>query len=191
MDGSELIEQAMNTQRSVASFMLRFTQDLWQDENGDPQVQWRGRINHVQGSEEIPFTDFSEALTFIQKQLQDLTLRAFPGADAEIREKALKESFKIWEQFTAGYADLVFTAMEKTFKGSQEIQGRVGEALAKSFELWMPPGFRTTAAPAGGPAASVQSAPESPTELATQLEALHTQVAALSAKLEALENEQP
>ncbi|HUF36912.1 MAG TPA: hypothetical protein VMN57_00160 [Anaerolineales bacterium] len=191
MDSNQILEQALNTQRSVASFMLRFTQDLWQDENGDPQVQWRGRINHVQGSEEIPFTDFTEALTFIQRQLQDLTLKAFPSADPEIREKALKESFKLWEQFTADYADLVFATMEKTFKGSQEIQGRVGEALAKSFELWMPPGFRSTAAPAGEPAASAQSTPESPAELRTQLKALNAQVAALSAKLKALEKKQP
>jgi hypothetical protein len=180
MDGSEFIEQAMSTQRSVASFMLRFTQDLWQDENGDPQVQWRGRINHVQGSEEIPFTDFTEALTFIQRQLQDLTLKAFPSANPEIREKALKESFKLWEQFTAGYADMVFRAMQGTFQQSQEIQGQVGDALAKTFELWMPPSLRT-----GQPTASAE-APG--IDLMGQIETLTAQVAALAAKIESLES---
>ena len=181
MDGSEFIEQAMNTQRSVASFMLRFTQDLWQDENGDPQVQWRGRINHVQGNEEIPFTDFTEALTFIQRQLQDLTLQAFPTADPEIREKALKESFKLWEQFTAGYADLVFAAMQNTFRQSQEIQGQVGEAFVKSFELMLPPGFRAEMA-------SVRPA-EPDDDLMGKIDSLSAQIRALAAKIEALETD--
>ena len=191
MDGSQLIEQAMNTQRSVASFMVRFTQDLWQDENGDPQIQWRGRINHVQGSEEIPFTDFTEALTFIQQQLQDLTLQAFPaGADPEIREKALKESFKLWEQFTANYANLVFTAMQGAIERSQEIQSRVGDAFSKSFELWMPPAFRPGSADvretreAKAPA---PSEPEDPGEIIRQIDGVIAQIQTLAAKIEALE----
>ena len=139
MDGNTILEQAMNTQRSVASFMLRFTQDLWQDENGEPRVQWQGRINHVQGDEEIPFTDFTEALAFIQKQLQDLTLKAVPGADAETREKALKESFKYWEEFTAGYTKMVSSAMEQAFRQTQEIQSQFGDAWLKFLEGWIPP----------------------------------------------------
>ena len=167
MNGNDLIEEAMNTQRSVASFMLRFTQDLWQDENGDPKVQWRGRINHVQGDEEIPFTDFTEALTFIQKQMQELTLKAFPAADPGTQEKALTESFKLWEQFTANI-------------GSQ-----VSDAFAKTFSLWFPPAFR-------GPAGAEQKAgtavePELSPEIAAQIESLTQQVKALSEKIEALE----
>lgn len=182
MDGSSILEQAMNTQRSVASFMLRFTQDLWQDENGEPQVTWRGRINHVQGEEEIPFTDFTEALAFIQTELQDLTQKAFPGADADFREKAQRESFRIWEQFAAGYTDLLFKAMDNAFKGSQEIQGRVSEAFAKSFEMWMPSSLRTESAAA--PQANVSRE----TALAEQIQALTAQVAALAEKIQTLES---
>jgi len=179
MDSSQFLEQAMNTQRSVASFMLRFTQDQWQDENGDPQVSWRGRVNHVQGGEELPFTDFTEALTFIQHQMQDLTLRAFPDAAPEVQEKALKESFKLWEQFTADYTNRVFSAMENAFRQSQEIQGQVGDAFAKSFELWMPRSQRSSMPTASEEARGI--------DLMKQIETLTAQVAALAAKIESLD----
>ena len=182
MDGTQLLEQAMNTQRSVASFMLRFTQDLWQDENGEPKVQWQGRINHVQGGEDLPFTDFTDALTFIQKQLQDLTLQAVPAADTATQEKALQESFKIWEQFAAGYSGMVFKAMEDAFRQSQEIRSQAGEAFTRAFELWMPPAFRSeSAAPATA---------ETRIDLMKQIENLSAQVQALSKKIQELEKQE-
>ena len=42
----------------TASFMLRFTQKIFNSESGEPQVQWRGNIRHVQGGEEKRFSDF-------------------------------------------------------------------------------------------------------------------------------------
>jgi hypothetical protein len=180
MDGSQWIESTMDTQRSVASFMLRFTQDLWKDENGDPQVQWLGRINHVQGDEEVRFTDFTEALTFIQNQLQDLTHRAVPGATPAFREKALNESFKLWERFTADYTELVLKGMQDAFNRSRDIQDQVGDTFARSFEQWLPPGFRREASPA-------RSEQEPHADLMSEIETLTAQVAALAAKIEALE----
>ena len=54
---------------NVASFVLRFTQDLWQDDEEDSHVRWRGHIKHVQGEGESRFTDFAEAVAFIQQNL--------------------------------------------------------------------------------------------------------------------------
>ncbi|GAB4579022.1 MAG: hypothetical protein Fur0022_17590 [Anaerolineales bacterium] len=182
------LEQALNTQHQVASFLLRFTQDMWQDENGEPKVQWRGNIHHVQGDKDIPFTDFTEALLFMQKQLQDLTLQAFPAADAQMQEKMLAESFKLWEQFAASYSKMLFQAMEQTIQRSQEIQHQVGDAFTKAFEVWMPPIFRSEKAK--GPETVRDQNPVeagvSP-ELVQQLATLTAQVQALSAKIEALE----
>ena len=31
----------MKAQRDIASFVLRFTQELWQDPQGEPRVEWR------------------------------------------------------------------------------------------------------------------------------------------------------
>ena len=65
-----------DTQRDVASFLIRFTQDLWRSPTGDPQIAWRGHIRHVQGETEETFTDFAEALKFIQDHLAQ---RVTPG----------------------------------------------------------------------------------------------------------------
>jgi hypothetical protein len=177
MNSNPLFEQALNTQRNVASFMLRFTQDLWQDENGEPKVQWRGHINHVQGDEELPFTDFTEALLFMQKQMQDLTLQAFPTSEPAAQEKLLAESFKVWEQFSANYAQMLRQAMEQGLQHTHQFQQQMGAAFAKAFDLWTPPSFRGAQAPAGGtPAADLHSLIAN---LTAQVESLSAQVASL------------
>ena len=67
----------------TASFMLRFTQKIFNSESGEPQVQWRGNIRHVQGGEEKRFSDFDEALGFIQSKLADLTIGAMEDKPLE------------------------------------------------------------------------------------------------------------
>ena len=36
----------------TASFVLRFTQKIFQNEEGEPQIQWRGNMRHVQTGDE-------------------------------------------------------------------------------------------------------------------------------------------
>ena len=59
----------------TASFMVRFTQKIFEDESGQNDVQWRGRISHVQGGDQQAFTDFKDAMTFIQDHLADMTIK--------------------------------------------------------------------------------------------------------------------
>ena len=48
---------------TIASFVLRFTQELTSDtQHGTP---WRAVIRHVQSDEEVHFTEMDEALAFI------------------------------------------------------------------------------------------------------------------------------
>ena len=58
----------------TASFMLRFTQKIFQNEDGESQVQWRGNIRHVQGGDEKRFSEFDDAVTFIQGKLAEMTI---------------------------------------------------------------------------------------------------------------------
>jgi len=171
MNPQELFEQALNTQRNVASFMLRFTQDLWQDENGEPRVQWRGRINHVQGDEEIAFTDFAEALAFIQGQLTELTLKAIPGGIGMEQEKVLQESFKLWEQFASSYSNMMFEAMERTIKQSKAIKEQMDEAVEGALKGWKMPAPQK----------------EDQGQLLELLKDMHKQIQTLTEKVEKLE----
>ena len=167
-----LLEQTMNTQRNIASFMLRFTQDLWQDENGEPKVQWRGNIHHVQGEEEATFTDLAEALAFIQKQLTELTLNAIPQGVKMEQEKVLKESFKLWEQFASSYSNMMFDAMERTIQQSQAIKDQMDEAVKQAMQGWQMPAASPT---------------DDPSEIVELLKSLQKQIADLTKKVEKLE----
>lgn len=48
---------------TIASFILRFTQELTSDT--EPMAPWRAVIRHVQSDEEAHFTQMDEALAFI------------------------------------------------------------------------------------------------------------------------------
>ena len=50
-------------QEQTASFLVRFQQRIF-EENGESEVQWRGKISHVQDGEEQRFSDFNDALSF-------------------------------------------------------------------------------------------------------------------------------
>ncbi len=116
---------------NIASFVLRFTQDLWQDMQGKFHVRWRGQIRHVQGDEEERFTDFAEMVTFMQRYLTQLTMDTLSGDKSMSQEKVFQESIKLWEQFASSYSDMMFKAMEQTVKQSESFQ----EQAVKAWQL--------------------------------------------------------
>jgi len=80
----------------TASFMVRFNQKIFEDE-GESKVQWRGKISHVQGGDEKSFSDFNDALTFMQKKLAELTKEATKDKSEEQQEGILKKSLYMWK----------------------------------------------------------------------------------------------
>lgn len=132
-------ETGQNRQHNVASFLLRFTQDLYEDADHDAHVRWRGQIRHVQGDEESRFTDFSEAVAFIQRNLTELTAESLSGAENMSQEKIFAESFKLWEQFASSYTDIMQNAMEQTLKQSELISQQVESAREQAIKAWQIP----------------------------------------------------
>ena len=65
----------MSKQQQNASFMVRFNQQISKD-GDNSNHQWRGKISHVQGGDEKRFTDFNDALLFMQEKLAELTQEA-------------------------------------------------------------------------------------------------------------------
>lgn len=61
---------------TIASFVLRFTQELTADT--EPLTPWRAVIRHVQSDEEAHFTQMDDALAFIG---QYVDLSNGPAAD--------------------------------------------------------------------------------------------------------------
>ena len=80
----------------TASFMVRFNQIIF-EEDGESKVQWRGKVSHVQGGDDKSFSDFKEAVAFIQSKLADLTLEATKHETPEVQDSLLKKSFSLWK----------------------------------------------------------------------------------------------
>jgi hypothetical protein len=154
---------------NIASFVLRFTQELWQDAQGEPHVQWRGHIRHVQGNEEGRFTDFAEAVAFIQRFLTQLTVETISQGQSFNQDKVLRESFKIWEQFASSYTGMMFEAMQRTVKQSQSFKEQIDHAADRTLKAWRLPTNSDQA------------------EIIEILNTLHTQIQTLTAKVESLE----
>lgn len=156
-------------QNNIASFVLRFTQEVWRDAQGEPHVQWRGHIRHVQGDEEDRFTDFAEAVNFIQRFLAQLTLEALSGGQNISQERVLRESFKVLEQFTSSYTNMVLTALERTVKQSQTFKEQIDHATEQALKAWQ------------------ISLPSDQKQLLESLVSLQAQIQTLTEKMERLE----
>ncbi|MFC7357528.1 hypothetical protein ACFQO1_07500 [Jejudonia soesokkakensis] len=80
----------------TASFMIRFNQKIF-EEKGQANVQWRGKVSHVQGGEDLSFSDFKEAVAFMQERLANLTKEAAKEHPKEEQEGILKKSLSMWK----------------------------------------------------------------------------------------------
>ncbi|MCB9078041.1 MAG: hypothetical protein H6631_10650 [Anaerolineaceae bacterium] len=130
----------MSNDRNIASFVLRFTQELWEDAQQEPHVRWRGHIRHVQGEEENRFTDFAEAASFMQRHLTQLTIDSLSKKREGLsQEKMMQESFKLWEQFASSYTNVMFNAMEQGIKQSKAFRDQIDETRDKIFRAWQFP----------------------------------------------------
>lgn len=162
----------------TASFMLRFTQNIFKDESGSDQVQWRGKISHVQGGEQQSFSEVTEAIDFIQTKLTDLTKKATKGKTKEEQEGILSKSFDIWKKLSATGAKMAINTMKDPIKGvaqiQEQIQGQfsqVSEDISNRLEIdeWR-----------GASKSDVKTVIESLNAVTTQLAELHKKVDHLS-----------
>lgn len=129
----------MTATDNIASFVLRFTQEMWQDTQGEPHLQWRGYIRHVQGDEEVRFTDFAEAVAFIQRYLTQLALEASPGRGSQYQGKVVRESFKLWKQFTTSYTDVMLRMLEQSIGQTEPLREYMDDALENALKAWQLP----------------------------------------------------
>lgn len=83
-------------QEQTASFMVRFHQQIF-EENGESKIQWRGKVTHVQDGDEKRFSDFKDALAFMQQKLNILTEEATKHQSSEEQENILQKSLSMWK----------------------------------------------------------------------------------------------
>ena len=108
----------------TASFMVRFTQNIF-EENGEPDVQWRGRISHVQDGAQINFANFNDAITFMQQKLTDLTEQATQDKTPEEREGILSKSFNVWKKVAQSGPKMLMETIKDPKKQVHQIQEQI------------------------------------------------------------------
>lgn len=115
----------------TASFMLRFTQKIFENESGESQVQWRGNIRHVQGGDEKRFSEFEDVVTFIQSKLQDLTIQAMEDKSPEEQKGILAKSFDLWKRMATEAPKIVLDTIKDPKKQVAQIQDQIQDQFSQ------------------------------------------------------------
>jgi hypothetical protein len=159
--------------QDLVSFVLRFVREAGEDQ----QARWRGVIKHVQSNTETSFTQFSEALEFMQSYVNDVVEASFQ----ETRKlgatfgdmNPFMETARLWGDFMPRYAQMMMDSMEKAASTAS------GRSVAESMEQAMD----ATLAAWGMP---VRTGPERADD---SLDAMTQQLAEMTAKMADLEKQ--
>lgn len=116
-----------NNKEETASFVLRLSQKIYNSENGEPQIQWRGSIRHVQTGEEKRFADFEKATAFMQAHLSDMTLKAIEDKPEEEQKGIISMSFDFWKKVATNAPQIVIDSIKDPKKQAAQIQGQLQE----------------------------------------------------------------
>jgi len=128
------------TKPQTASFMVRFSQNIYDDDEGRSNVQWRGKISHVQGGENKSFTDFQDVVVFIQDKLATLTKESVEDKSPEEQEGILMKSLDLWKKWSVTAPKMVIETIKDPKKQVAQIQDQlthVGDEInSKIEEAW-------------------------------------------------------
>jgi len=113
----------------TASFMLRFTQKIFQNETGESQVQWRGNIRHVQGGDERRFSEFDDAVNFIQGKLAEMTIQQMEDKSPEEQKGILSKSFNLWKKMALSGPKMVMDTIKDPKKQVEQIQSQIQDQV--------------------------------------------------------------
>lgn len=119
----------MSKKEETASFVLRFNQKIFQSEQGEAQVQWRGNIRHVQDGDEKRFSEFEDVVNFIQTKLADLTIQAMEDKSPEEQKGILSKSFDLWKRMAVTYPKMVGDIIKDPKAGVEQIQEQIQEQV--------------------------------------------------------------
>lgn len=116
----------------TASFMVRFNQKIYEDK-GESKVQWRGNVSHVQGGEELRFSDFNDAVNFIQERLATLTIEATLDKTNEEQEGILHKSFSLFKSVAATGNKVLMDTIKDPKKQVAQLQDQL---TGLGEEMW-------------------------------------------------------
>ena len=111
----------------TASFVIRFTQKIYHNEEGEAEIQWRGNIRHVQGGDEKNFSKFDDVVSFLQEKLADLTITALEDKSPEEQKSILSKSFDLWKKMATTGPKMVMETIKDPKKQIAHLQQQINK----------------------------------------------------------------
>lgn len=118
-----------NKKEETASFVLRLSQKIFDSEEGDAHIQWRGNIRHIQTGDETRFTTFEEAQTFVQQRLTTLTMKAIEDKPEDEQKGIIYKSLDFWKKMANATPKIVLDSIKDPKKQAAYIQEQVQEQI--------------------------------------------------------------
>lgn len=112
-----------------------FTQKIFENEDGESNVEWRGNIRHVQSGEEARFSNFEDAQEFVQKKLTVLTMNAVEGKTESEQKGIISKSFDFWKKMASGAPKLVMDSIKDPKKQASQIQEQLSEQFHQISDI--------------------------------------------------------
>lgn len=112
-----------------ASFMIRFTQKIYESEEGKSNVQWRGKISHVQSGDDQGFVEFDRAVDFMQEHLGNLTQSTIVDKPKKEQDGLLSKSFDMLRKFKDQAPTFVMDTIKDPMGQVENIQGQIKEQI--------------------------------------------------------------
>ena len=163
--------------QDLVSFVLRFVREAGEEQ----QARWRGVVKHVQSNSEASFSQFSEALAFMQGYVNDIAQSSFEET-ARMGEtfadpnaygaNPFAETTRLWGEYMPRYTQMMMDSMNEAMATGADMAKPVEEMMESTMSAW------------GVPTRSETTAQDN---MAVALEAMATQLAALNDKIVSLE----
>ena len=122
----------------TTSFVVRFTQNIFKNDNDESDIQWRGSISHVQSDEKVNFVEFQDALEFMRHILENTTRESIGNQPEEDQEGLVTKSIELWKKMALSGPKMVLDAI-KDPKGQmahlQDQISQVGDEISQRVEL--------------------------------------------------------
>lgn len=172
--------------QDLVSFVLRFVREAGEEQ----QARWRGVVKHVQSNTETSFSQFSEALAFMQRYVNDIarnsieeTARmgeAFAGQGA-LGATPFAETARLWGEYMPRYTQMMVDSMNEAMASGADMTKPVEELMASTMSAWGMPG-RATKDDQDNTAAALKAMAAQMASLNDKIASLETQLADLNKK---------
>jgi hypothetical protein len=165
--------------QDLVSFVLRFVREAGEEQ----EARWRGVVKHVQSNTEASFSQFSEALVFMQRYVNDIAQSSFQEAakmgeaiadPAVLSANPFAETARLWGEYMPRYTQMMVDSMNEAMATGADMAKPVEEMMESTMSAW------------GMPARATQ---ERQDKAAAALEAMAAQMASLGDKIASLESQ--